>query len=84
MWQVVSGTANLLSDCDLRAVVRTVAGDGEPATAYVGDARRSDQPRSGNAINAVVELTGDRWSVPVLRDVMLGNWRTAAADRLSG
>jgi hypothetical protein len=25
MWQVVSGTANLLSDCDLQAVVRTVA-----------------------------------------------------------
>jgi hypothetical protein len=28
MWQVVSGTANLLSDCGLQAVVQTVAGDG--------------------------------------------------------
>jgi hypothetical protein len=25
MWQVVSGTANLLSDCDLQAVARTVS-----------------------------------------------------------
>jgi hypothetical protein len=25
MWQVVSGTANLVSDCDVQAVARTVA-----------------------------------------------------------
>src|SRR3954454_19878608 len=30
MWQVVSGTANLLGECDVQAVVRTVAGDGRP------------------------------------------------------
>jgi hypothetical protein len=30
MWEVVSGTANLLSDCDVQAVVQPVAGDGEP------------------------------------------------------
>jgi hypothetical protein len=36
MWQVVSGTANLLSDCDVQAVVRTVAGDGTPHVLYAG------------------------------------------------
>jgi hypothetical protein len=30
MWQVVSGTENLLSDRDLHTVVETVAGDGKP------------------------------------------------------
>jgi hypothetical protein len=30
MWQVVSGTAHLLGDGDVQAVVRTVAGDGDP------------------------------------------------------
>jgi hypothetical protein len=52
MWQVVSSTANLLSDCDLRAVARTVAGDGDMEV-------RST--RSGKAINATLEVTGDRW-----------------------
>ena len=37
--------------------------------------RRSDQPRSGCAINAAVEVLGDRWSLLVLRDVMFGNRR---------
>jgi DNA-binding HxlR family transcriptional regulator len=37
--------------------------------------RRSDQPRSGCAINAAVEVIGDRWSLLVLRDVMFGNQR---------
>jgi DNA-binding HxlR family transcriptional regulator len=37
--------------------------------------RRSDQPRSGCAINAAVEVIGDRWSLLVLRDVMFGNRR---------
>ncbi|WP_028933797.1 winged helix-turn-helix transcriptional regulator [Pseudonocardia spinosispora] len=36
---------------------------------------RSDQPRSGCAINAAVEVIGDRWSLLVLRDVMFGNRR---------
>jgi hypothetical protein len=30
------GTANLLSDCELRAVVRTVAGYGKPQVPYTG------------------------------------------------
>ena len=34
--------------------------------------RRSDQPRSSNAINAAVEVIGDSCWLPVLRDVMLG------------
>jgi hypothetical protein len=69
MWQVVSGTANLLSDCDLQAI----AGDGKTVSATRGMVtRRSDQPRSGAAINAAVEVIGDRW-LPVLRDVMFGN-----------
>ena len=37
--------------------------------------RRSDQPRSGRAINAAVEVIGDRWSLLVLHDVMFGNRR---------
>src|SRR5436309_15121035 len=37
--------------------------------------RRPDQPRSGCAINASVEVIGDRWSLLVLRDVMFGNRR---------
>ncbi|MFI0465354.1 winged helix-turn-helix transcriptional regulator [Saccharopolyspora sp. 5N102] len=37
--------------------------------------RRSDQPRSGCAINAAVEVIGDRWPLLVLRDVMFGNRR---------
>jgi DNA-binding HxlR family transcriptional regulator len=37
--------------------------------------RRPDQPRSGCAINAAVEVIGDRWSLLVLRDVMFGNRR---------
>ena len=37
--------------------------------------RRSDQQRSGCAINAAVEVIGDRWSPLVLRDVMFGNRR---------
>ncbi|WP_029088601.1 winged helix-turn-helix transcriptional regulator [Brevibacterium album] len=32
-------------------------------------------PRSGCAINAAVEVLGDRWSVLVLRDVMFGDRR---------
>jgi DNA-binding HxlR family transcriptional regulator len=75
MWQVVSGTANLLSDCDLQAVARTVAGAGK-RKCYTRDGdRRSDQPRSGCAINAAVEVIGGRWSLLVLRDVMFGNRR---------
>jgi len=31
---VVSCTANLLGDCELRAVVRTLAGDGKPQTGW--------------------------------------------------
>src|SRR5436190_14543403 len=34
MWQVVSGTANLLSDCDLHAGMRSVAGGGKPQVLY--------------------------------------------------
>jgi len=34
--------------------------------------RRSDQPRSSNAINAAVEVIGDSCWLPVLRDVMFG------------
>jgi DNA-binding HxlR family transcriptional regulator len=37
--------------------------------------RRSGRPRSGCAINAAVEVLGDRWSLLVLRDVMFGNRR---------
>jgi DNA-binding HxlR family transcriptional regulator len=37
--------------------------------------RRPGQPRSGCAINAAVEVIGDRWSLLVLRDVMFGNRR---------
>jgi hypothetical protein len=37
--------------------------------------RRSDQPRSGCAINAAVEVIGDPWSPLVPRDVMVGNRR---------
>ena len=37
--------------------------------------RRSDHPRSGCAINAAVQVIGDRWSMLVLRDVMFGNRR---------
>ena len=33
------------------------------------------QPCSGCAINAAVEVIGDRWSVLVLHDVMFGNRR---------
>lgn len=36
MWQVVSGIANLLSDCGLQAVVQTVAGDGKPYLLHTG------------------------------------------------
>jgi hypothetical protein len=35
--------------------------------------RRSDEPRSGNAIRATVEVIGDRCWLPVRRDVMFGN-----------
>jgi DNA-binding HxlR family transcriptional regulator len=31
--------------------------------------------RSGCPINMAVEAFGDRWSLPVLRDVMVGNCR---------
>jgi DNA-binding HxlR family transcriptional regulator len=37
--------------------------------------RRSDQPRSGCAINAALEVIGDRWPMLVLHDVMFGNRR---------
>jgi hypothetical protein len=37
--------------------------------------RRSDHPRSDCAINAAVQVIGDRWSLLVLRDVMFGNRR---------
>ena len=33
------------------------------------------EPRSGNPINAAVELLGDRWSLLVLRDVMFDDRR---------
>src|SRR5215475_3324369 len=47
MWQVVSGTANLLGDCDLLAVVQTVAGDGKPYLLHTGSPRpRSSSSRS--------------------------------------
>jgi hypothetical protein len=36
-----------------------------------GDAR-SDQPRSATAINAAVEVIGDRCWLPVLHDVLFG------------
>lgn len=34
-----------------------------------------DQPRSGCAINAAVEVLGDQWSLIVLRDVIFGGRR---------
>ena len=34
-----------------------------------------DRPRSGCVINAAVTVTGDRWSLLVLRDVMFGSRR---------
>jgi len=33
------------------------------------------EPRWGCAINAAVEVIGDRWSLLVLRDIMFGNRR---------
>jgi DNA-binding HxlR family transcriptional regulator len=36
---------------------------------------KAGQPRSGCAINAAVEVIGDRWSLLVLRDIMFGNRR---------
>ena len=36
---------------------------------------RAAGPRSGCAINAAVEVIGDRWSLLVLRDVIFGNRR---------
>jgi DNA-binding HxlR family transcriptional regulator len=38
-----------------------------------GDSHRP--PRSGCAINAVIEVLGDPWSMLVLRDVILGDRR---------
>ena len=38
-----------------------------------GDSHRP--PRSGYAINAAIEVLGDRWSMLMLRDVIFGNWR---------
>lgn len=35
----------------------------------------SREPRSGCAINAAVEVIGDRWSLVVLRDIMFGDRR---------
>jgi len=32
MWQVVSGTANLLSSCDAQAIARTITGGGQSVT----------------------------------------------------
>ena len=66
---------------DLEADVRTIAGvvnrkcytrhgDGGP-----------DRPRSGCVINAAVTVTGDRWSLLVLRDVMFGSGDTPASCR---
>ena len=75
MWHVVSGTANLLSDRDSQAVVRTVAGDDEPRAVRRDGNARLDQPRSGCVIDAAVEVVGDRWSLLVLREVMFGNGR---------
>jgi hypothetical protein len=78
MWQVVSGTANLLNDCDLQAVVRTVAGDGTPHVLHTGWLTRTPgQPCPGNATNAAMEVLGDRWSLMVLHDVMFGNRQRA-------
>ncbi len=34
-----------------------------------------DVPRSGCAINAAIEVIGDRWSLIVLRDIMFGDRR---------
>jgi DNA-binding HxlR family transcriptional regulator len=36
---------------------------------------RAAGPRSGCAINAAVEVIGDRWSLLVLRDIIFGNRR---------
>jgi DNA-binding NarL/FixJ family response regulator len=41
MWQVVSGTANLLKVCDLQAAVRRLAGDGN-RKCYTRDIRMPD------------------------------------------
>jgi len=73
---VVSGTANLLSDCDLRAVVRTVAGDGQPQVLYTGWWRGGETNRA----RAARSTPRWRWSATagsllVLRDVMFGNRR---------
>ena len=37
--------------------------------------QKAGEPRSGCAINAAVEVIGDRWSLLVLRDIMFGNRR---------
>jgi hypothetical protein len=57
MWQVVSGTVNLLGDCDLLAVVQTVAGDGKPYLLHTGwwrpgQTSRADRPRSPCPVHA--------------------------------
>jgi hypothetical protein len=44
--------------------------------------RRSDQPRSGTAINAAVEVIGDRCWLPVLHDVMFGNTSATCGNDL--
>lgn len=36
---------------------------------------KRDEPRSGCAINAAIEVIGDRWSLIVLRDIMFGDRR---------
>ena len=46
------------------------------ASAIHGTVRpKAGEPRSGCAINAAVEVIGDRWSLLVLRDIMFGNRR---------
>src|SRR3954465_92903 len=69
MWQVVSGTANLLNDCDFQAVVRTLAGDVRPQVQDTGWGREvrpiALAPRDQRRVD------GDRRPLLVLRDVVL-------------
>jgi hypothetical protein len=59
MWQVVSGTANLLSDCGLQAVVQTVAGDGKPYLLHTGRAfMLLGAPSSAGDTHPLIILSG--------------------------
>jgi hypothetical protein len=43
MWQVVSGTAKLLGECDVHAIVRSAAGDGRPHVTLQGMAAQKSE-----------------------------------------